>query len=178
MSLDEALAGKEIPDEISSNLAIISVPYFSFGGEVCDGQLVVHKEVAVEVQEIFKKLFEMQFPIQQIIPIVAYNWDDDASMAANNSSAFNYRVIHGTNRLSYHSYGRAVDINPAINPYIQNDGIVVPPGAHYDSSKQGTVTAEIASIFKSYGWQWGGDWKTETDWQHFQKLGKEISQPD
>lgn len=178
MTLEEALAGKEIPNEIKENLEIVTVPYFSFDREVREGQLVVHTEVADEVKEIFNKLLEMQFPIQKIVPIVAYNWNDNASMLANNTSALNYRLIHGTNRLSYHSYGRAIDINPAINPYTQNDGIVVPPGAHYDPARPGTVTAEIASTFKSYGWEWGGDWKTETDWQHFQKLGPEISQPD
>jgi peptidoglycan LD-endopeptidase CwlK len=178
MTLEEALAGKEIPKEIKNNLVLVSVPHFSFDMEVRMGQLVVHKEVAEEVKQIFEKLVEKRFPIRQITPIVAYSWDDNVSMAANNTSAFNYRFIFGTNRLSYHSYGRAIDINPAINPYIQNDGTVVPPGAYYDPTKPGTVTQEIASIFKSYGWEWGGDWKTETDWQHFQKLGPEVSQPD
>ena len=178
MTLEEALAGKEIPNEIKNNLTLVSVPYFSFGGEVRDGQLVVHKEVASEVQEIFKKLLERRFPIQQIVPIVAYDWNDNASMSANNTSAFNYRFIYGTNRLSYHSYGRAIDINPAINPYSQNNGTIVPPDARYDITNPGTITIEIASLFKSRGWEWGGDWKTETDWQHFQKLGPEVSRPD
>jgi len=172
MSLDEALAGKEIPDEIRKSLTLVSVPYFSFGGEVCEGQLVVHTEVAEEVQEIFKKLFEMQFPIEQVTPVVAYAWDDDASMADNNTSAFNYRPIYGTNRLSNHSYGRAIDINPIQNPYHWRDEIVMPPGAQYDPTKPGTITPEIASVFKSYGWQWGGDWEKRKDWQHFEKLLK------
>ena len=178
MTFDEALVGKEIPNEIRNNLVLVSVPYFSFDGETKTGQLVVHKDVAEEVQQIFKKLSEIRFPIQQVIPIVAYNWDDNASMAANNTSALNYRLIYGTNRLSYHSYGRAIDINPAINPYRQNDGAIVPQGAHYNPEQPGTITPEIASLFKSRGWEWGGDWKTETDWQHFQKLGPEISEPD
>lgn len=178
MTLEEALARKEIPNEIKNNLVLTDIPYFSFDREIRNGQLVVHKEVADEVREIFKKLLEKQFPIQQIVPIVAYNWNDSVSMSANNTSAFNYRFIHGTNRLSYHSYGRAIDINPAINPYIQNDGIIVPLGVHYDPTRPGTITAEVASLFKSRGWEWGGDWKTEKDWQHFQKLGPEIFRPD
>lgn len=172
MTFDEALAGKEIPDEIRESLALVSVPFFSFDREVYEGQLVVHKEVAGEVQEIFKKLCEMQFPIQQIVPVVAYEWDDDKSMADNNTSAFNYRVIFGTNRLSNHSYGRAIDINPVQNPYIQRDGVIVPPDAKYDLTQQGTITTEVASLFKSYEWDWGGDWETGTDWQHFEKPSK------
>jgi hypothetical protein len=169
MSLDEALAGKEIPDDIRKNLALVNVPFFSFGGEVREGQLVVHAEVATDVQKIFKTLMEMRFPIKEITPVVAYAWDDNTSMAANNTSAFNYRVIVGTNRLSNHSYGRAIDINPFQNPYTQRDGVVVPPGAHYDPAQSGTITAEVVSLFKSYGWDWGGDWQQQKDWQHFEK---------
>lgn len=169
MTLDEALAGKEIPNEIKNGLALVDVYYFSFSGEVYKGQLVVHTEVADEVIEIFKKLLEMKFPIQQIIPIVAFNWDDDASMAANNTSAFNYRVIWKTDRLSNHSYGRAVDINPVQNPYYWSDDIVMPSGAHYDPTKSGTITPEVVLLFKSYCWEWGGNWTKRKDYQHFEK---------
>lgn len=169
MTLDEALAGKEIPSEIKNNLALIAVPYFSFSREVREGQLVVHTEVAQEVQEIFKKLLEIQFPIKQIVPVVAYDWDDDRSMADNNTSAFNYRLIFGTDRLSNHSYGRAVDINPVQNPYLQRDGKIVPPGARYDLAQPGTITADVVGLFTSYGWQWGGNWQEQKDYQHFEK---------
>lgn len=169
MSLEKALANKEIPEEIRNSLALVTVPFFCFEREVREGQLVVHTDLTEEVQEIFEKLSKMRFPIAQITPVAAYEWDDNASMAANNTSAFNYRVIFGTDRLSNHSYGRAIDINPVQNPYTQRDGAVVPPGAFYDTNQPGTITAEIALLFKSYGWQWGGDWQERKDWQHFEK---------
>lgn len=169
MTLDEALVGKEIPEEIKKNLTLLDVGFFSFGGEVEKGQLVVHSSLAEEVQEIFKELLEIKFPIQQIVPVVVYGWDDDASMATNNTSAFNYRLIFGTDRLSNHSYGRAIDINPVQNPYILQDGTVLPFGAVYDPAQLGTVTVEVANLFKSYGWDWGGDWQDKKDWQHFEK---------
>jgi hypothetical protein len=174
MSLDEALAGKEIPKEIKNILALVSVPYLSFDGKICEGQLVVHAEVAQEVREIFEKLLAAQFPIKQVVPVVAYGWDDDASMAANNTSAFNYRLIFGTDRLSNHSYGRAIDINPVQNPYEQRGGATVPPGARYDIVQAGTITPQIAAVFKSYGWQWGGEWNERKDWQHFEKPAAKI----
>jgi peptidoglycan L-alanyl-D-glutamate endopeptidase CwlK len=168
-SLAEALVGKEVPSEIKNTLVLITVPYTSFEGKVSEGQLVVHRDVADEMQKIFKELSVLKFPIAKIIPIVAYDWDDDASMADNNTSAFNYRLIHGTDLLSNHSYGLAIDINPALNPYTQYDGVVVPPGALYDITKPGTVTTDIVSIFKSYGWEWGGECLPTKDFQHFQK---------
>jgi hypothetical protein len=169
MTLEEALEGKEIPDEIRNNLTLVNVPYFSFDGEVREGQLVVHKEVADEVQQIFQELLGMRFPIQQIIPIIAYDWNDDASMAANNTSAFNYRLVHGTNQLSNHSFGRAIDINPVQNQYTRRDGVVMPLGAKYDPTQLGTITTKVASLFKSYGWNWAGEWPRK-DYQHFQKI--------
>lgn len=174
MTLAEALAGKEIPDELKDTLVLIAVPYHSFDGDVREGKLVIHRDLAHEVQHIFKILCEKQFPIQSITPIVAYDWDDDASMAANNSSAFNYRLIRHTDRLSNHSYGRAIDINPYQNPYLQRDGKTVPPGAHYDVRNKGTVTPEIAEIFISRGWQWGGNWRERKDWQHFEKPPADV----
>lgn len=169
MTLDEALAGKEIPKDISDKLTLIAVPFLSFEGEVCEGELVVHADLAEETKDIFNTLFEKRFLIERMVPVVMYGWDDDASMAANNSSAFNYRFIAGTDRLSNHSSGRAIDINPFQNPYTQRDGRVVPEGAQYDPSQPGTVTEDIAAVFKAHGWQWGGDWQDRKDWQHFEK---------
>lgn len=169
MTLEESLVGKEIPEEIRKNLTLRSVRFFSFDEEEKEGQLVVHAALADEVQQIFEKLFEIRFSIQQIVPVIAYRWDDNASMAANNSSAFNYRIIAGTDRLSNHSYGRAIDLNPMQNPYTQRDGVVVPLGATYDLAQKGTVTPEVAEVFKAYGWEWGGDWVERKDWQHFEK---------
>ena len=168
LNLDAALAGKDIPSEIKKALALVEVPYLSFEREVRRGQLVVHSAIAGEVRHIFMQLFERRFPIARIVPIVVYGWDDAVSMSANNTSAFNYRFIHGTHRLSNHSYGLAIDINPALNPYTQSDGVVVPSGARYDPQEPGTITKDIASLFKAQSWEWGGDW-TRKDWQHFQR---------
>lgn len=169
MNLKEAVTGKEIPEKIQKSLTLVTVPYFSFDKESREGQLVVHTELVEDVEEIFHTLYKTQFPIAQMVPIAAYGWDDDASMRANNSSAFNYRLIFGTERLSNHSFGRAIDINPMQNPYRQRNGILVPPGAQYDLTQEGTITKEIADIFISYGWEWGGNWEEQKDWQHFQK---------
>jgi hypothetical protein len=45
-----------------------------------------------------------------------YSGDDDRSMAANNTSAFNCRKVAGTSKWSEHAYGRAIDVNPVQNP--------------------------------------------------------------
>ena len=171
-SLAEALRGLDFPFEVRRTLQLIDVEYVSFDGVLHRGQLVLHRDLAEEAKEIFRLFLKRRFPIERVVPLVAYGWSDEASMAANNSSAFNYRLIIGTDRLSEHSLGRALDINPKQNPYFARDGKVYPEGSVYDLSVPGTLTedGDIVKIFKAKGWDWGGNWTVPVDYQHFQKL--------
>lgn len=170
-SLADALAGTDAPLEVALTLALVHVPYTDFEGKSQTGQLVVHHELCEEIKEIFAALHHARFPIQKMVPIVAYHWNDEASMADNNTSAFNYRRILATDRLSNHSSGRAIDINPVQNPYFAHDGKVHPEGAMYMPSAPGTISADsiAVKIFKEYRWNWLGDRKENIDYQHFQK---------
>lgn len=158
-----------IPPKVYRTLALLTVYYYSFDGEIHQGQLVVHRSLKAEMKEIFTKLLRMRFPIEKVVPISKYGWDDEASMADNNSSAFNYRFILGTERLSNHSFGLALDLNPVQNPYFARDGRVYPDGAAYNLGVPGTVTPEVVALFKEKGWMWGGDWTVPIDYQHFEK---------
>jgi peptidoglycan L-alanyl-D-glutamate endopeptidase CwlK len=125
---------------------------------------------------VFALALQEHFPIYSVIPVSDKRfrkdgrWDDELSMEANNTSAFNYREITGGGRLSNHAYGRAIDINTFQNPYIKN-GIVLPHGAKYDPSVAGTLTADhpIVRAFLQLGWVWGGNWTSPKDYQHFEK---------
>ncbi len=107
-----------------------------------------------------------------MIPIVAYGWDDETSMQDNNTFAFNYRTILGTDRLSKHALGVAIDINPKLNPAVSESGLVQPKGAVYNTRREGTILADsdVVLLFKSFNWKWGGEWKDDKDWQHFEKV--------
>jgi hypothetical protein len=160
-------------------LSYVQVLYYGFDGKVYNGELVVNEIVSQDIVEIFKTLYTEKFPINKVALIDAYNGDDGASMADNNSSAFCWREIAGGGRLSMHAYGLAVDINPVINPYVQMgpDGaqtIKPPQGAAYLDRTvvvPGTVTKGDAcyNAFISHGWSWGGDWTSLKDYQHFYK---------
>jgi len=171
-SLEEAVQGTKAPAEILKTLTLVDVEYVSFDGAVHVGQVVVHKDLAADVKELFASLLSMRFPIQSVVPILAYGWDDEKSMLANNSSAFCYRPIIGTDRLSNHSYGRALDINPLLNPYFAKDGNIYPAGATYNPLVPGTIASNdaVVALFREKGWEWGGDWEAVKDYQHFQKL--------
>ena len=114
---------------------------------------------------------ETKFKVNKVVPIVAYDWSDDASMADNNTSAFNYRFIAGTKRLSNHSFGRAVDINPFNNPVIYSSGKVSPKGAKYKKGNDGVFSKDnpIVKEFLKLGWRWGGNFNSFKDYHHFDK---------
>ncbi|MFC6092554.1 M15 family metallopeptidase [Saccharothrix lopnurensis] len=156
-------------------LRLISLNFVGFDGAVHRGELVVNADLAVEVARVFADLYFARFPIQRMETIEKYDSDDDASMAANNTSAFNCRAITGGTAWSNHSYGRAIDINTVQNPYISRSGAVYPPnGAPYVDRTQdvpGMIHAGDATerAFTTRGWTWGGFWDTPIDYQHFEK---------
>ena len=162
------------------DLRYVRVKYYNFSGEVKNGELIVNKKIAKKTARIFYELFQIKYPIQRICLIDEYNVDDENSMEANNTSSFNFRTVAGTNRLSKHALGLAIDINPRINPYINSKGILTPEnGKAYRvrnikkckgkyASYMIQKNSQITKIFKKYGFSWGGDWKYSKDYQHFE----------
>lgn len=172
MSFSEAIEGTNAPPEIIDLLSIIDVCYYSFDGRKHQGQIIVNQELEDDVYEIFNFIEKTLFPVGKVVPIVAYQWDDYSSMADNNSSSFNYRVIQGTTKLSLHSLGKAVDINPVQNPVIYPNGVIMPDKAKYLPQERGTLTAghPVVQEFLKHGWHWGGNFDQPKDYHHFEKL--------
>ena len=166
---------------VIDDLAEVRVSYWGFDDKIHVGTLVVNKEVAAEVLDIFKEIYHHKFPLAKIKPIEEYNGDDNASMLDNNTSAFNCRAMTDfPDQYSIHSYGKAIDINPLFNPYIKGDKVEPAESAKYVDRMvhaRGKVLSESAvyQAFVTRGWQWGGDaaWdvlKTGIkDYQHFEK---------
>ena len=168
MTLDQALARSPAPPEILAHQTLLDLPFVNFDGQTQTGQIVVARDLADEVAEIFAEIYG--FPIAQMTPVITFSWDDDASMQANNCSGFNYRRKVGKGELSAHAQGRAVDINPRQNPYIRGD-LTLPAGALYDESRPGTLLADgiVVRAFEARGWEWGGRWTKLLDYHHFEK---------
>jgi len=171
MSFSDAIEGTNAPDEIIDGLSLVDVLYYSFDGRKHQGQIIVNREREDDVYEIFDFIEKILFPIGKVIPIIAYQWNDYKSMADNNSSSFNFRVIEGTTKLSMHSLGMAVDINPVQNPVIYPNGVIVPEGAKYRPKERGTFTEDNAIVqeFLRRGWHWGGNFDQPKDYHHFEK---------
>lgn len=159
-------------------LRYIKVLHIDIDGNIKLGELVVNKSISSDIITIFRKLYHAQYPIEKIVLVDNYNADDDASMRDNNSSAFNYRYIPAGGRLSAHSRGMAIDINPLYNPYIKqySDHTLIAPkeGSAYTNRQKSfpyklTKDDLCCQLFIQHGFEWGGDYKTIKDYQHFEK---------
>lgn len=154
---------------IVSEQVVLALPYRDFSGIEHLGQLVVHQELAAVATEIFEALFAAKFPLGSMVPVAAFAWDDNRSMAANNCVGFHFRNKTGKQELSWHAYGRAIDINPRVNPY-QKDGTVLPVGAVYVPDRPGACAPDSlpVELFRARGFTWGGEWTSLRDYMHFE----------
>lgn len=165
------------------DLRYLKIPHYNFSGTVETGEMVVNKAVAEDVLDIFAELYDIKYPIERMELVDNYSADDYKSIDYNNTSAFNYRPsTDGSGRLSQHALGRAIDINPQINPYVNSNQV----GSHSNAKEYWSrdwknwsdetaqkayigPDAEIYKIFINHGWEWGGSWSSYRDYQHFQK---------
>lgn len=161
-----------------SQLRLLTVTHWGFDGSVRQGELVVAAQHADAIRAVLGRLFEARFPIAQMRLVDEFGGDDDRSMAANNTSAFNCRRVIGSRSWSEHAYGRAVDVNPVQNPFVTAGGDVLPPAGRRfvdrASGAPGLITGDgpVVATFTAIGWQWGGAWSSGRDYQHFSATGR------
>lgn len=151
-------------------LAYLRIDHVAFDG-VGEGEFVIAAAIAAPSIELFRRLWQLGFPIRQARLVDDYGASDDVSMEADNSSAFNFRVIAGSSTLSQHALGRAIDINPVENPWRQPHKLVPPAGqAFADRSiiRPGMIVrpGPVVAVFDELGFEWGGDWRHASDDHH------------
>ncbi len=184
-SVRKRMRGLSYPDDIDESiisfddLRYVRLLYNDFDGQTAEGEMVCNKAIAQDVVEIFHELYRQDYNIESIRLIDDFDADDTASMSANNTSCFCYRVVDGTNSLSNHAYGRAIDINPFYNPYIVfkkgEDDYISPPGSEIYADRTQNFPYKIDEndlayrLFIEHGFTWGGNWNSSKDYQHFQK---------
>ena len=195
LSADTSFYYTEVPEAIKARMRGLSYPaddsaaqiswdklrymkvlYVNYSGITCEGELVCNKAIADDLIDIFRQLYAANYQICQIRLVDDFMANDDLSIAADNTSSFNYRVVEGTTRLSHHGLGRAIDINPLYNPcvYVKSGRVSPPAGAAY-ADRSADFPHKIDKndlaykLFIAHGFTWGGDWKTLKDYQHFEK---------
>jgi hypothetical protein len=158
-------------------LRYLSVRYWGFDRKPHAGELVVHGDQVVRMLHVLRELWDMRYPIRRMDLIDDFGGSDDASMAADNTSAFNCRPVAGTSRWSEHAYGRAIDVNPVENPYVAGDRVSPPAGKAFvdrTRARPGVIRAgdRVVRAFAAIGWGWGGNFASSKDYQHFSASGR------
>ena len=179
------ITGKSYQDNTNiglDSLRYLRIPHYDFNHEVRLGEMIVNVGIADSALAIFRTLFDNEYEINSIRLIDDF-WagdglsSDDASIAANNTSAFCYREIAGGTGLSNHAYGRAIDVNPYQNPYYRVVNGEPTDLFEWDwdyldreSGKPHMILrGDICqATFAAYGFTWGGDWADPVDYQHFE----------
>lgn len=154
-----------------NDLRVIRVTHWTFERTTRTGRLVVHRDVAGPVVRIMRRLHAARVPIRWMVPIERFDGSDFRSIEADNTSAFNCRYVDGSRRWSLHAYGRAIDINPIENPYVSRGRTSHRRSIPYINRRPRPGMAvegrAIVRAFTAEGWDWGGRWYGDRDYQHF-----------
>ena len=176
--VEARMRGRSYPDGARialSELRYLRLSHYDFDGNPRTGEMVCNAAIAADLCEIFRALYEAEYPIASIRLVDDFEASDEASMAADNTSCFNYRTIPGQARLSNHARGLAVDVNPLENPYVGRNGRVRPAGGEAFADRTADFPHKIDRedlcyrLFRAHGFSWGGAWARSRDYQHFEK---------
>lgn len=177
----QRMKGKSYKDDCTlplEELCYVKVLHCDMEGRTKTGELVCNRKIGQDLADIFRTLYEARYPIESILLVDEFDADDDKSMMANNTSSFNFRKIAGTDVISKHGLGMAVDINPLYNPYVKESGgrLIVLPSAsaeYADRSREFPCKIDENDLcckeFLRRGFEWGGSWRSLKDYQHFEK---------
>jgi D-alanyl-D-alanine carboxypeptidase len=164
-----------------SQLRVVSYRYYGFDRRTHLGQIVVNQKVAQPLATVFRKLFQLRFPIRDGALLSTYGPHPDRS--GDVTASFECRQAvpspctggSGTGHWSMHAYGEAVDLDPRENPYVGCGMTRDKTALSYlrrSRHRPGMVTAAVRRAFASIGWGWGGSWAGSTkDYMHFSVNG-------
>ena len=171
---------KENPYIGRNDLRHIRALHWDYDNQIHVGEMICNAQIADRVARILRQLFDAKYPIQRMLLPDVYDADDETQMRHNNSSSFCFRAIAGSTKLSKHARGLAIDINTLYNPYYKDraDGTrFIQPAtaeAYCDRTKSFRYKIDhddlCFRLFTEAGFEWGGDWTSCKDFQHFELI--------
>jgi hypothetical protein len=159
------------------DLRYVTVSFWGFDGHPHTGELLVHATVAEDIVTVFARLHEARFPLEEMRITRADELDAPPTGDGNNTGSFVCRPTRGSSSWSEHARGLAVDVNPFHNPLVR-EGVVLPElataYADRDLHRPGMIQPgdAVTEAFAAIGWQWGGTWRSMSDWMHFSHNGR------
>ena len=159
------------------DLRYVNVSFRGFDGRPHTGELVVAANIADEVVQIFRTLYDLDFPIEEMRLPTTADLRAAPTGDGSNTAAYVCRKARGQSRLSSHAYGTAIDVNPFHNPNQRRD-VVLPElaSAYLDRSwrRPGMLLRGSREVkaFTDAGFTWGGTFRTTPDPMHFSLDGR------
>lgn len=159
------------------DLRYVTVSFVGFDGDPHTGELVVHRDVTDGIVQVFERLFDARFPIEEMRLVTAADLAAPPTGDGDNTSAFVCRPAVGQRRWSSHAYGLAIDVDPFQNPYVRGDLVIPELAASYTDrsyARPGMIHEGdvVTAAFAAIGWHWGGGWATSSDPMHFSADGR------
>lgn len=164
-----------------SDLRLLTVSYWDFGGNRQTGELVVNRRAATPLARVFRQLYRLRFPIRHLRFTDMYGPKRGRPADRDISGSFECRRAvpspcgSGTGNWSQHAFGLAVDLNPIENPYTgcgRTRERTSLPYLNRSRIRRGMVTPAVVHAFRSIDWGWGGSWEGSTkDYMHFSSSG-------
>jgi len=185
-----AASVQAVPDEVAQrstwaphcpvareDLRYVTVSFWGFDERPHTGELLVHERVADAMVEVFRRIYDARFPIEEMRVITPAELDAPPTGDGNTTTAFVCRPTVTSGSWSQHAYGLAVDINPFHNPYLKGDIVVPELASAYldrDRHRPGMIQPGdvVTRAFAGLGWPWGGNWSSAKDWMHFSHNGR------
>ncbi len=161
----------------ATDLAWLRVSFWGFDAQRHTGELLVHRTVADDVVSVFRTLYRQHFPQEQVLIARSYDPDAPPTGDGNGTGAFVCRPSTSASYFSQHAYGLAIDLNTFQNPYIKGE-VVLPElaSSFLDRTplRPGMIgpAGPVVEAFARIGWEWGGDWNSAKDYQHFSQNGR------
>ena len=160
----------------ASDLSWVRLTFVGFDGRRHTGELLVNRSVAADLVSVFRRLYAVRFPLEEMRITRKPELTAPPTGDGNNTGAFVCRPTTGGSSYSQHAYGLAIDVNPFQNPYLKGDLVLPELASSY--LQRGRVRpgmfgagGPVVRAFASIGWEWGGDWRTLKDYQHFSQNG-------
>ena len=160
------------------DLRYLTMTFWGFDDRPHTGEMIVNESIAELTVEVFRQLYELRYPIEDMSVMPQEFWERTPSGDDNITSSFECRAaVGGSGGWSNHAFGLAIDINPFHNPY-KKGTLVLPElaGAYFDRDdvRPGMIVEgdDVVAIFDELGWGWGGRWSSALDYMHFSVNGR------
>jgi hypothetical protein len=160
----------------AEDLRWVRVSFWGFDERRHTGELLLNAAVAQNVVTVFEALWRARFPIEEMRVTRPDELEAPPTGDGNNTGAFVCRPVTGGSSYSQHAFGLAIDVNPFQNPYVRGDLVLPELASAYldrERSAPGMVRpgGPVVRAFTAIGWEWGGDYRSLKDWQHFSLTG-------